>query len=100
MSPQLPKSGARTKGRRSLKEKDPNAPKRPLSDYMFYAQANRERVREENPGVSFGAVGKIVSQQWSELSEQAKAPYVKLAEDDKKRYETEMAHYVPDRDDK
>jgi len=33
---------------------DPNAPKRGLSAYMFFANAQRDNVREENPGISFG----------------------------------------------
>lgn len=33
---------------------DPNAPKRGLSAYMFFANENRDKVREENPGISFG----------------------------------------------
>lgn len=36
---------------------DPNAPKRGLSAYMFFANENREKVREENPGISFGKTG-------------------------------------------
>lgn len=33
---------------------DPNAPKRGLSAYMFFANEQREKVREENPGIKFG----------------------------------------------
>jgi hypothetical protein len=33
---------------------DPNAPKRGLSAYMFFANAQRDNVREEHPGISFG----------------------------------------------
>tara|TARA_R110002060_G_scaffold35812_1_gene46722 strand:+ start:794 stop:1054 length:261 start_codon:yes stop_codon:yes gene_type:complete len=33
---------------------DPNAPKRGLSAYMFFANEQRENVRDENPGISFG----------------------------------------------
>lgn len=33
---------------------DPNAPKRGLSAYMFFANEQRENVREENPGIKFG----------------------------------------------
>ncbi|KAA8567384.1 hypothetical protein EYC84_010404 [Monilinia fructicola] len=40
------------------KKKDPNAPKRGLSAYMFFANEQRDNVREENPGISFGQVGK------------------------------------------
>lgn len=35
---------------------DPNAPKRGLSAYMFFANEQRENVREENPGITFGMV--------------------------------------------
>jgi hypothetical protein len=33
---------------------DPNAPKRGLSAYMFFANEQRENVHKENPGISFG----------------------------------------------
>lgn len=33
---------------------DPNAPKRGLSAYMFFANEQRDNVRAENPGISFG----------------------------------------------
>ena len=35
---------------------DPNAPKRGLSAYMFFANEQRENVREENPGIAFGTL--------------------------------------------
>lgn len=44
-----------TKGREGgKKKKDPNAPKRGLSAYMFFANEKRDGVREENPGIAFG----------------------------------------------
>ena len=36
---------------------DPNAPKRGLSAYMFFANEQRENVRDENPGITFGETG-------------------------------------------
>jgi hypothetical protein len=33
---------------------DPNMPKRGLSAYMFFANEQRDVVREENPGIKFG----------------------------------------------
>ena len=33
---------------------DPNAPKRGLSAYMFFANEQRENVRNDNPGIAFG----------------------------------------------
>ncbi|KAJ2518120.1 Non-histone chromosomal protein 6 [Coemansia sp. RSA 2049] len=80
------KRGKRTK-------KNPNAPKRALSAYMFFSQANRATVREQNPTVSFGYIGKILGEQWKGLSEADKQPYVKMSDADKLRYEAEKAAF-------
>lgn len=48
------KKSTKSEGRGGKKKKDPNAPKRGLSAYMFFANEQRDTVREENPGISFG----------------------------------------------
>ena len=45
-SEKTPRGGAR--------KKDPKAPKRALSAYMFFSQDWRERIKTENPDASFG----------------------------------------------
>jgi hypothetical protein len=35
-------------------KKDPNAPKRGLSAYMFFSQDQRATIKAENPDASFG----------------------------------------------
>ena len=42
-------------GRKTKSKKDPAAPKRPLSAYMFFSQDWRERIKAENPDAGFGA---------------------------------------------
>jgi len=76
------------------KKKDPNAPKRGLSAYMFFANDNRDKVREDNPGIKFGEVGKILGEKWKELTDKEKGPYEAKAAADKKRYEKEKADYA------
>ncbi|KAL9002803.1 MAG: hypothetical protein Q9188_004288 [Gyalolechia gomerana] len=72
---------------------DPNAPKRGLSAYMFFANDNRDTVREENPGISFGQVGKVLGEKWKALNSKQREPYETKAKADKERYETEKASY-------
>ncbi|KAI9734504.1 MAG: Non-histone chromosomal protein 6 [Cirrosporium novae-zelandiae] len=79
--------------RTEKKKKDPNAPKRGLSAYMFFANEQRETVREENPGISFGQVGKMLGERWKALNEKQRGPYEAKAAADKKRYEEEKANY-------
>ncbi|KAF3812202.1 Non-histone chromosomal protein 6 [Colletotrichum gloeosporioides] len=78
---------------RSQTTQYPNAPKRGLSAYMFFANEQRENVREENPGISFGQVGKILGERWKALNDKQRAPYEAKAAADKKRYEDEKQAY-------
>jgi len=81
------------------KKKDPNAPKRGLSAYMFFANEQRENVRAENPGIAFGQVGKVLGERWKALSDKQRGPYEAKAAADKKRYEEEKAAYQAGGDD-
>jgi hypothetical protein len=54
------------------KEKDPNAPKKPLSAFMIFSSENRSRIKEENPDATFGEMGKLLGQKWKEMSEEDK----------------------------
>ncbi|KAK4183318.1 Non-histone chromosomal protein 6 [Podospora australis] len=92
----MPKAAVKGKAGKETKrraKKDPNAPKRGLSAYMFFANEQRENVREENPGVSFGQVGKLLGERWKALSDKQRAPYEAKAAADKKRYEDEKQAY-------
>mmetsp|Transcript_28796 Transcript_28796/g.54405 ORF Transcript_28796/g.54405 Transcript_28796/m.54405 type:complete len:100 (-) Transcript_28796:845-1144(-) len=44
------------KRRRKKKKKDPNRPKRNMSAFFLYSNANRVRVKEENPEAKFGDI--------------------------------------------
>jgi HMG (high mobility group) box len=96
---------------------DPNAPKRGLSAYMFFANEQRENVRDENPGITFGTVlpqiaastrfahiltnvycrsgqvGKVLGERWKALNDKQRAPYEAKAAADKKRYEEAKEKY-------
>lgn len=44
------------KKRKGKKSKDPNKPKRNMSSFFLYSQANRARIKAENEGASFGDI--------------------------------------------
>ncbi|KAJ1935750.1 Non-histone chromosomal protein 6 [Linderina macrospora] len=79
--------------------KKPVFPKRPLSAYMYYALANRERIRKENPDARFGVIGKLIGATWSKLSDEDKELFIKQSKDDKERFEAEKAKYIADMDE-
>merc|ERR1719375_1860971 len=83
------------KRRKQKKWKDPNKPKRAMSAFFCYSQAERPNVKANHPEASFGDVARILSSQYKALSEKDMKKWVKKAEQDKIRYQEEMKHYVP-----
>ena len=74
-------------------KKDPNQPKRSKTSYMFFCEENRASVLKKNPTAKLGDVSKILGNQWKALSDKKKAKFVKLADEDKVRYEGDMEKY-------
>jgi hypothetical protein len=96
-----PKKGSKKGGEKKAKKekktpkkkKDPNAPKRPLSAFMFYSQKQRPIVKKDNPSANFAGVAKILGEQWKALDESEKKEYDASAVADKARFEKEKAAY-------
>ena len=92
-APAKPKPPPKEPKAKKGKKKDPNAPKRGLSAFMFFSNAMRETIKAENPEASFGELGKIAGQKWKEMDDASKEPYLTKASEDKARYEREKAEH-------
>jgi len=92
-APKKAKKGKSPKGKAKRAKKDPNAPKRALSAYMFFSAAKRAEIMEENPNFGVTDVAKALGERWKTVSDEEKAVYQQQAEEDKVRYEREMAAY-------
>lgn len=85
------------------KKKDPLAPKRGKSAYLFFCADFRDTVKKDLGADSKATdVTKELGARWNTLKEskskndkQKLSKYEKMAEEDKSRYEAEKAEYVP-----
>jgi len=78
------------------REKDPNAPKRPMSAYFFFVADQREEAKKRGEHISRVAEWtKEVSGKWRELTDAQKKPFEAKAGKDKERYNAAMANYTP-----
>ncbi|XP_033014332.1 FACT complex subunit SSRP1 isoform X2 [Lacerta agilis] len=84
----------RKKPSESKKGKDPNAPKRPLSAYMLWLNANRDKIRADSPGMSVTDVSKKAGELWKGMSKEKKEEWDRKAEDAKRDYEKAMKEYT------
>jgi len=79
--------------RKKKKKKDPNAPKRPITAYFFFAADVRPQIKKENSDMSITEIATIIGQKWRKLKDEEKVPYEEQASKDKERYNREMAAY-------
>jgi hypothetical protein len=87
---------ASTTGKRKKAKKDPNAPKRAKSGYLFYCKEHRAEVSKETKDgspIKSTDVIKILAKKWAELPDSDKKKYAEMGEKDKERYSTEIKEY-------
>jgi hypothetical protein len=78
---------------RASKQKDPNAPKRPLSAFFIFSQDERPKVKLTNATLSVADVAKVIGEKWRSAHDDLKRRYEKAAKEAKERYEIEMQAY-------
>ena len=89
-SPKSAKKTAVKKEKKVKAKKDPNAPKKALSGYMFFMMDFRKSAAAKDKKVT--EIGKLGGEAWKALANKKK--YEDLAAKDKVRYEKEMAKYT------
>jgi hypothetical protein len=79
---------------KTKKVKDPNAPKKASTAYIFFCTENRALIKSTMPEQTTQTVLLTeVGRQWKELTEQKKEKYVTMSNTDKERYAKEMVKY-------
>lgn len=65
----------------------------PLNGYVRFLNANRERVKQENPELSFADVTKKLAAEWSSMDPETKKSYLDEAEKEKEIYLKQLHEY-------
>ncbi|CEG80656.1 hypothetical protein RMATCC62417_14959 [Rhizopus microsporus] len=75
------------------RERNPDLPKQPTSNYLFFCNAIRPQIEKEFPELVFAQKSRIYGERWRKLSDEEKKPYNEMAQQDRERYTKEMAVY-------
>ncbi|CAB9513894.1 group protein B3 [Seminavis robusta] len=54
--------------------------KKPLSGFMLFSRENRPQVKEENPEITFGQMGKKLGEMWRALTDEEREEFKKRKE--------------------
>ena len=58
--------------RKRPEPRDPNAPKRPCSAYIYYSAVVRPKMREEKPEMGMSERSKYIGKEWASLDQEQK----------------------------
>ncbi|CAK9143191.1 unnamed protein product [Ilex paraguariensis] len=85
------------KEHKKKKEKDPLKPKHPMSAFFLFTSHRRAALLAENKNIM--EISKITGEEWKNMSEKQKAPYVEMAKKNKEQYTQDMELYKQKKDE-
>ncbi|ORZ26133.1 hypothetical protein BCR42DRAFT_401644 [Absidia repens] len=88
------RSRAKRTRRKHKRDRNPGAPKHPLSAYMWFLTEVRSETRQSYPGSTVGQISKVCADRWHAMAEDDRLPYLTMASTDKARYAREMRVYA------
>lgn len=56
-------------------QKGASGSKKPLTGFMLFSKEHRAKIKEDNPEISFGGVGKKLGEMWRALSDKEKQAF-------------------------
>jgi high mobility group protein B2 len=82
------------KKRKRLQKKAPGAPKRGKSPYILFSMEKRDEIKATlEPDAKVTDIMRAIADAWAKMADEDKQPWKIAAEQDKQRYEEEMASY-------
>lgn len=75
------------------KEKDPNAPKRPLNAYFLFQRDYRLKLKASHPEASFAEVQQLMNEAWDKMPFEEKTRYENVAKGLYEEYNKELRKY-------
>eukprot|EP00538_Stauroneis_constricta_P002448 CAMPEP_0119550732 /NCGR_PEP_ID=MMETSP1352-20130426/4194_1 /TAXON_ID=265584 /ORGANISM="Stauroneis constricta, Strain CCMP1120" /LENGTH=494 /DNA_ID=CAMNT_0007596679 /DNA_START=86 /DNA_END=1570 /DNA_ORIENTATION=- len=73
--------------------KDPTAPKRPMSAFLYFSQGRRQAVKDKNPDIKNTEVSRILGEMWRSASIEERKPYVDREKADRGKYKIAIAKW-------
>jgi hypothetical protein len=74
-------------------QKDPNAPKRPMSAFLAFSNLKRAEVKEQNPGLANSERSRVLAKMWKEAPEDERKNYIDKEYKLRQTYKTAIAEW-------
>lgn len=77
-------------------KKDPNAPKRPMSAFLYYSQVKRSHIKQQNPGLKNTEISRVLGKMWQSASQEERSPHILREREEREKYKIRMAQWRKD----
>lgn len=74
-------------------KKDPSAPKRPMSAFLYYSQVKRSSIKEKYKGMKNTEISRVLGQMWKNASQEERAPFISREKEERDKYKIKMAKW-------
>jgi high mobility group protein B3 len=74
-------------------KKDPSAPKRPMSAFLYFSQDRRRQIKDANPSLRNTEVSRILGELWRNASDEEKKPHVDREKGEREKYKIAIAEW-------
>lgn len=78
--------------------KDPSAPKRPMSAFLYFSQERRRIIKERNPGMRNTDVSRVLGEMWRNATETEREPHIRHELNEREKYKIEIAEWKRNND--
>lgn len=72
----------------------PTPPERPKMPYLRFCNQAWKTMKEDNPELKFGEIGKMIGQKWTSLDDEEKQKYIDPYEAERAEYRKASAIYL------
>lgn len=72
-------------------KKNPAAPKRPMSAFLFFSLGLRSKLKEENPDMKNTDISRLLGEMWRNLPPEEREPHVQKEKSEREKYKIAMA---------
>lgn len=81
-------------------KKDPSAPKRPMSAFLYYSQGRRREIKDANPALKNTEVSRLLGEMWRGAPVEEKRPFVEKEKEEREKYKVRIADWRKDHEAK
>jgi hypothetical protein len=74
-------------------KKDPSAPKRPMSAFLYFSQGKRTQIKQDNGDMKNTEVSRLLGEMWRNAPEEERRPHIEKEKGEREKYKIAIAEW-------